>query len=150
MNVEEIKRLYSKKDKMHNFSHIFRIRKNANKLSKGLKIDKKLLNFLILFHGLKNYAKENKKDFDKKYVKSLLRYKNPKEIEEKIIIDANTLDNIGKQGIKKALFVGRKIGRSDKKTFDYIKKNLKNLKFYTKMGKNSGKKQIKIMRKMLK
>ena len=151
MKINEIKNLYNKKDKMHNWEHILRIRKNVLILKKNCNnIDEDLLNFLVKFHGLKNYVVKNKTKFSKVYITSLLRHnKNPKRIEEKIVFDANLLDNVGLNGIKKAINFGRMIGRSEKETFDYLRENIKKVKFYTKIGKKEGRKQIKIMKKAL-
>ena len=152
MKISEIKKLYDKKDKQHNWNHILRIKKKIKILKKPYKkINEDLLNFLILFHGLKDYIKKNKKEFDNKYIKSLLRHnKNPKKIEEKLVFDANMLDNIGKQGIRKALIYGKIINRNKKETYEYLKKNIKNIKFHTIKGKQISKKEIKFMEKKLK
>lgn len=152
MNVVELKKLYSKKDKMHNFNHIIRIEKNSNLIKRDYKnIDDNLLKFLILFHGLKEYVKTNQNKFGKYYVQSLYRSHNkPKRAEEKIVFDANLLDNLGETGIKKALYVGKLKKRSKKSTFEYIKKNIKKLKFYTKKGEEIGNKKIKEIGRKLK
>ena len=136
---------------MHNWKHIKRIRKNAEIIKKFYKkIDENLLKFLISYHGLKDYVQKNKKKFDKEYIKSLFRsHKNPKMIEEKIVFDANMLDNVGKQGIKKALYVGKNLGRSKEDTFKFIKNEINKVKFYTKNGKKLGKKNIEYMKKRM-
>ena len=69
---------------------------------------------------------------------------------EKLVYDANLLDNIGRHGIKKALYVGSKIGRKESETYKYLKNNLKKVKFYTKIGKKLGKKEAKTMKVLLK
>ena len=150
--ITQIKKIYSKKDKYHNFNHILRIKKKVKILRKSYKkINEDLLSFLILYHGLKNYVKKNKKDFQKDYVISLFRHsKSPLKIEEKLVYDANMLDNLGKQGIKKALYVGKKFGRNKEQTFAYLRKELNGVKLYTKKGKVLGKKEIEIMKKILK
>ena len=150
--INKLKKLYSKKDPSHNWNHIIRIKKNAEKISKSYKsLDKKLLKFLIEFHGLKEYVEQNKKEFDKIFVKCLLRHnKNPKKIEEKIVHDANLMDNLGKHGIKKALGYGKIIKRDKKDTYEYLRRNTRNINFYTNEGKRIGKEQIKIMQRILK
>jgi hypothetical protein len=152
MKISKLKKLYSKKDKAHNWNHILRLKKRIKVLKKPYKnINENLLNFLVNHHGLKDYVKENKNQFDRSFVQALLRHhKNPKTSEEKIVFDANMLDNVGYSGIKKALNVGEDIGRSKKETFEYLKKNIQKVKFYTKRGKEMGKKEILIMKKRLK
>jgi len=151
MKISEIKKLYGSKDKMHDWNHIRRIKKNAELLKKGEKADEELLNFLINFHGLKDYVLLHKNEFEKNKVQSLIRsHKNPKLIEEKIVFDANTLDNLGVQGMKKALYVGRLKGRNKEDTFDYLRESLKRIKFYTKKGKEIGEREMKLMEEKLK
>lgn len=152
MNVNQIKKLYSRKDKLHNWSHILRIKRNIQFLRKDYSnINEELLDFLIKFHGLKSYVLKNKNKFDKNWITALLRNnKNPKSIEEKLVFDANMLTNTGKEGIRKAIEVGKLLGRSREKTINYLKKEIKNIRFYTKKGKLSGKKKISAMKKWLK
>lgn len=115
------------------------------------KLDEELLKFLVNFHGLKDYIKSNKDKFPKDYIKSLLRYnKKPKLIEEKIVFDANMLDNVGKQGIKKSLEYGKQINRTKEDTFRYLRANINKARFYTNLGKKLGIKQIKIMKEVIK
>ena len=151
MNINEIKKVYSKKDNEHNFTHILRLKKNVRILKKNIwKINEDLLEFLILYHGLKDYVTKNKKDFDNQKVISLLRHNdNPKTIEEKIVFDANMLDNLDRQGIRKSLCIGKKIGRNKEETFNYLKREMKKAKFYTKEGKRLGREQIRRMRRDL-
>lgn len=150
MKIEQIKRLYSRKDKEHNFLHILRLKKKVKILKKPYKVNEELLNFLVLFHGLKDYVKKHKSKFNKEQYNSLLRHNsNPRKIEEKIVFDANMLDNVGKNGLKKALRFGKMINRSKKDTIIYIKKNINKAKFYTKLGKKLGRKELKNMRKYL-
>jgi hypothetical protein len=58
--------------------------------------------------------------------------------------------SFGKFGIKKALIVGRERGRSKKETIDYIAENINNIRFYTKVGKKLGNKDIKITKNFIK
>jgi len=152
MEIRKIKKLYFKKDKMHNWNHILRIRKRANLIKKDYKkVNEELLSFIINFHGLKDYINKNKKEFNINFIKSLIRsHRNPIRVEEKIVFDANMLDNTGNQGIKKAIYVGKLRGRNKNQTYEYLKKNLSKAKFYTKKGKEIGRKDIEIMRKKLK
>ncbi len=148
-NLAEVKKLYAKKDKMHNWNHILRIKKTVKTLKKDYSnLNENILEFLINYHGLKDYVKANKNNFPKNYIEALLRHnKTPKTIEEKIVHDANQLDNIGKKGIKKALAYGKMIGRTKEETFNYIRKALKNpIRFYTIEGKKLSKLAIKEMR----
>jgi hypothetical protein len=147
MKLLEIKNLYSKKNKMHDWDHILRLKRRVNLLKKNYKnIDEDLLKFLVLFHGLKYYVMKKKKDFSEGYVRSLMRYnKKPIKIEEKVVFDANALDNVGNFGIKKALTYGRLIGRSVDNTKKYLKGEVKRVKFYTIQGKVRGEKGVKIM-----
>ena len=151
MKISEIKRLYAKKDKMHNWNHVLRLKRNVKILREPYQnINEDLLDFLINFHGLKDYVKKNKKNFDKYSVSSLLRHnKSPKTIEEKLVFDANILDNVGKSGLKKALHFGKNIKRKKEDTFRYLRENIKRMKFHTKLGKQLGKKEINIMKEIL-
>ena len=151
MKLADIKKIYVKKDKMHNFNHILRIKRKIIILKRPYKnINLDLLNFLILFHGLKDYVKKNKNKFRKEYVSSLLRHsRTPKKLEEKLIFDANMLDNTGRAGIKKAMNYGKALGRSEKETMKYIKNNLHKVRFYTIEGRKIGRKRIEIMKKFV-
>lgn len=150
LEVSDIRKLYNNKDKLHNFSHILRIKKYADFIKKNYKVHEGLLRFILLFHGAKDYVIKNKEKFDSDYVKSLLRHnKNPIKIEEKIVHDANALDNIGNEGIKKALYAGKLKGRSIEKTKNYVRSELKKLKFYTKQGKEMSKNKIEVIKEWL-
>jgi hypothetical protein len=59
------------------------------------------------------------------------------------------LDNVGKSGIEKALYIGRKVGRTKKETFEYLRLALKHARFYTKTGKKLGKIRINEMKELL-
>jgi len=152
MKLKEIKKLYSKKDDEHGWKHILKVKRNVNVIKKSyVKTNKNLLDFLILFHGLKEYVDKNKNKFDKNYIVSLKKsHTKPKKIEEKLVFDANQLINVGDSGVKKAIKVGEKIGRNKEKTFDYIKKKLEKLEFYTPLGKKIGKQEINKMKTNLK
>lgn len=148
MKISKLRIIYNKKDKMHDWDHILKLRKDVNILKKPYKkIDDKLLKFLTTFHGLGEFVKDNKKDFDPYYIRCLLRHnKNPKRIEEKIVFDANMFDNVGKRGIRKALLFGKSIGRTKQETFQYLAENIDKAKFHTKLGKKLGMRKIAIMK----
>lgn len=152
IDLKKIKSLYLKKDRTHNYNHILRLKRNVNVLKKQYKkLDEDLLNFLVNFHGLGDYIKGNKDKFPKNYIESFLRHnKKPKLIEEKLVFDANMLDNVGKQGIKKSLEYGKQINRTKEDTLNYLRANINQVKFYTKIGKQLGDKQIKIMKEIIK
>tara|TARA_B100000315_G_scaffold166615_1_gene155206 strand:+ start:174 stop:671 length:498 start_codon:yes stop_codon:yes gene_type:complete len=152
-----VKPLYAKKDSMHNFHHIMRIKQKLTFLKKDYKkIDKNRLNFLLYFHGLKDWVEKNKNkiedlDFDEEDINSLKRRtKNPKTPEEKLIHDANLLENVGRFGIQKSLIVGKKLGRTKEGTIYFLKENIDKFNFYTPTGKRLGKKRIEIMKNFIK
>ncbi len=157
MEVKEIKikklvkPLYNEKDKMHNFSHILRIKRKSNFLKKDYKnIDNNLLLFLIYFHGLKKWVIKNKKKvlefgFNETHIKSLTRKNDiPIKPEEKIICDANMLENVGNFGIKKAKILAKEFNQSQKEMLILAKMFQNKYRFYTPTGKKLGKKGIKI------
>ena len=147
-----LKQLYAKKDKMHNFTHILRIKRSVARLRNPNKnINEDFLDFLIAYHGLKEYVRKHRNHFPKLYVQALLRHtKKPQTLEERLVHDANLLDNLGKQGIQKALYVGRLLGRCREHTFAYLRTCLKKgIRFYTKQGKQLGKKELVYMRRKL-
>ena len=158
MEIEEfVKPLYKNKDSMHNFNHILRIQKKIRFLKKRYyKINKNKLKFLIYFHGQKEWANSNRKKllskgYPKEYLIALNRHtKKPKTIEEKLVSDANLLEAVGKFGIKKSLQVGKEIGRTRKETIEYMRKNIKKIKFYTKEGKKIGNPRIMTINEFLK
>jgi hypothetical protein len=151
-----VKPLYAKKDSMHNYHHIMRIKKKLTFLKRDYeKIDTKRLNFLLYFHGLKDWVEKNKKKildlgFDERDISLLKRHiKNPKTKEEKLVHDANLLENVGKFGIQKSLIVGKKLGRTRKETIDFLKKSIDKVNFYTPTGKILGRKRIRIVEKFI-
>ena len=151
-----VKPLYKKKDSMHNFKHILKIKRKIPYLKKDYKkINNDKLNFLTYFHGLKKFVNKNRKEilelgYNREYIKTLNRHiKNPKTVEEKIVSDANSLESVGKFGIKKAFAVGKKQKRTKKETIIFIKRNIKKIKFYTKKGKTLGNKGIKVIERYL-
>lgn len=151
-----VKSLYKDKDSMHNLSHIRRIKQKTNLLKKDYKlVDKDLLNFLIYFHGLKKWVKNHKTKvlglgFTTKHIRSLIRKTDaPIKKEEKIVCDANMLENVGNFGIKKAKILAREFNQTPKETLSLAKKFQKKYKFYTKTGKTLGKKGLAIKKKWI-
>ena len=148
--IKFVKPLYSKKDCMHNFGHIKRIKRKVAFLKKQYKIlDKDFLNFLIYFHGIRKWAEKNKRKLVKLGYPSLWVSKINKPItpEGKVVWDANMLENVGKFGIKKTLALERYYGQTRKQTLKIAEKFMKNYKFYTPLGKKLGNPGIKIKRK---
>lgn len=161
LNEKEIAKFvnpfYANKDPMHNFSHILRIKRKVLILKKQYQsLDRELLIFLIYFHGLKKWTIKNKKKvlemgFNKKHIESLTRKNDiPKKQEEKIVCDANQLENVGKFGIKKALSLARYFKQTKKETAELQKKFISKYKFYTPLGKELGKDGVRIKKDWLK
>ncbi len=155
--VEFVKPLYAKKDSMHNFEHVLRIKRKVTELRKDYKrIDEEKLKFLIYFHGLTYYLKEHEKKvikmgFPKEWIKALYRHtKNPQTIEEKLVSDANFLEAVGRFGIKKALQVGKERNQTMEQTLEIMQQTINKVKFYTKKGKELGNPGIKIVQEFLK
>ena len=154
--IEFVKPLYTNKDSMHNFKHILRIKRRVYQLKKGHQnIDKNKLNFLIYFHGLSNYVRISKNALSqlkipKEYIKALYRHtKKPISIEEKLVSDANLLEAVGLFGIKKSLQVGKERKQTTKETLKIMNKNIRKIRFYTKIGKRLGNPGIKIIKEFL-
>ncbi len=148
IELEKVKSLYKNKDAQHNWKHILKIRKNVELLRNKEILDENLLNFFINYHGLKDYVNENKKSYE--YEALIRSHKNPESNEEKLVYDANMLTNIGKDGVKKALAYGKRIGRSKENTYKYLNEKIKEIKFYTKKGKIIGKMKLDEMKNILK
>lgn len=137
MNVlEQLKKEVQKKisnDPAHDFDHIMRVYKNAEKLAKKEKANSKLVLSAALLHDIVNYPKSDKRSKNSstqsaiKARKILLKYgfsdseikiiadairdhsfsknKTPKTLEGKILQDADRLDAIGAIGIARAFAV---------------------------------------------
>ncbi len=155
--IEFVKPLYAHKDSMHDFKHIIKIKKRVNLYKKDYKnINEQKLRFLVYFHGLKKYVKENKQkiidmEFPKDWINALYRHtKNPKTIEEKLVSDANLQEIVGKGGIKRTILVGRERNQTMKQTLKIMKDNINKARFYTKKGKELGEPGIKIVKDFLK
>lgn len=155
--VEFVKPLYERKDSMHNFEHILRIKKRVGLYKQDYKkVDEQKLKFLIYFHGLGKYVKEHEKEiikvcFPKQWLISLYRHtKKPQTIEEKLVSDANLWEAVGKYGIKKSLQVGRERNQTMEQTLKIMSDNISKVKFYTKKGKELGEPRIKVVKEFLK
>ncbi len=123
-----------KTDTAHDFNHIMRVYKNAQKLCKKEKVSKKLVLSAVLLHDIISYPKSDKRskmsslksaeeakkilkklDFTAEEIQivsdairdhSFSRGKNPQTLEGKILQDADRLDAIGAIGIARAFAVG--------------------------------------------
>ena len=128
-NVEKI----MKNDPAHDFDHIMRVYKNAEKLCRKEKVKSKLVLTAALLHDIVSYAKSDKRSKNastesakkaktmlKKYDysndeieiitdairdHSFSKQKTPETIEGKILQDADRLDAIGAIGIARAFSV---------------------------------------------
>jgi len=123
-----------KNDSAHDFNHIMRVFKNAQKLCKKEKANEKLVLSAALLHDIISYPKSDKRskssslksaeeskkilkklDFSEKEIQlvsdairdhSFSRGKTPKTLEGKILQDADRLDAIGAIGIARVFAVG--------------------------------------------
>jgi uncharacterized protein len=128
-------------DSAHDFDHIMRVYKNAQKICKKEKTDEKLVLSAVLLHDVISYPKSDKRsklssfkssDASKQILKnydftedeiqiisdaikdhSFSQNKTPKTIEGKILQDADRLDAIGAIGIARVFAVAG----SEKKPF---------------------------------
>ena len=129
---KEVKVIISN-DPAHDFDHIMRVYKNAEKLAKKEKANKKLVLSAALLHDIVNYPKSDKRsknsstqsaikakkilskyNFSNSEIKvitdairdhSFSKHKIPKTLEGKILQDADRLDAIGAIGIARAFAV---------------------------------------------
>jgi len=123
-----------KNDSAHDFNHVMRVYKNAQKLCKEEKANKKLVLSAVLLHDLISYSKSdprsklssiksaqeakkilNNLDYSSKELRiisdairdhSFSRGKIPQTLEGKILQDADRLDAIGAIGIARVFAVG--------------------------------------------
>ena len=146
-----VKPIFAKKDPMHNWEHILRIKRKVSLLKKQYKnINEDFLNFLIYFHG--SWAKKNKKKILKLgYPASWIsKIDKPTSSEGKIVWDANCLENVGRYGIRKTLKLEKYYRQTRKETLDIVKKFARKYKFYTPLGKKLGNQGIEIKKRWLK
>ena len=129
-----------KNDVTHDFEHILRVYKNAQKICKKEKVNKKLVLSAVLLHDLVLYSKSHKlsklssiqsakksKQILKKYSfskeeiivisdaihdHSFSQHKIPNSLEGKILQDADRLDALGAIGIARVFATGGSLGRS--------------------------------------
>jgi uncharacterized protein len=121
-------------DLAHDYSHIMRVYKNAQKISRHEKADTRLVLAAVLLHDIVQYPKSDKRsklsslesaaiaekilakhDFTKKEISiisdairdhSYSRNKTPKTLVGKILQDADRLDALGAIGIARTFSVG--------------------------------------------
>jgi uncharacterized protein len=126
-------------DSAHDFEHIVRVYKNAQKISKKEKADEKLVLSAALLHDIVSYPKSDKRsknsslesakkaktilkkyDFTEKEITivsdaisnhSFSQKKTPKTIEGKILQDADRLDALGAIGIARVFATGGALSR---------------------------------------
>ena len=126
-------------DSAHDFEHMMRVYKNAQKLCKKEKVTEKLVLCAVLLHDIVSYPKSDKRsknssiDSAKKAIIILKRYgfteneitiisdairehsfsqkKTPKTIEGKILQDADRLDALGAIGIARVFATGGSLKR---------------------------------------
>lgn len=127
-------KLGMKNDSAHDFAHILRVYKNAQKLCKQEKANEKLVLSAVLLHDIVSYPKSDKRshlssqqsakkaekilkklDFTNNEIQivsdairdhSFTRGKTPQTLEGKILQDADRLDAIGAIGIARVFAVG--------------------------------------------
>ena len=132
--LEEQIKQKMKNDPAHDFNHVMRVYKNAQKLCKKENVNEKLVLTAVLLHDIISYpkfdkrskysavrsAKESKKilknlNFSSKEIQivydaisnhSFSKGKTPQSIEGKILQDADRLDAIGAIGIARVFTVG--------------------------------------------
>ncbi len=133
-------------DPAHDFDHIMRVYKNAEKLAKKEKANTKLILSAALLHDIVNYPKSDKRsknsstesavrarqilskyDFSNSEMKiitdtihdhSFSKNRTPKTLEGKILQDADRLDAIGAIGIARAFAVSGSDDRPFYNTLD--------------------------------
>ncbi|MCV0399287.1 MAG: HD domain-containing protein [Nitrosarchaeum sp.] len=138
-SLQDMVRKKIKNDSAHDFNHIMRVYKNAQKLCKKEKANEKLVLSSVLLHDIISYPKSDKRckissvesaeeakkilkafDFTDKEIQivsdairdhSFSRSKIPKTLEGKILQDADRLDAIGAIGIARVFAVGGSEGR---------------------------------------
>ena len=137
---EEVAKRMAKNDPAHDFEHVLRVYKNAQRICKTEKVDSRLVFTAALLHDIISFRKSDKrsktsssksaleaKKILKKYnyseneVKiiadaiekhSYSKNKIPKTIEGKILQDADRLDAIGAIGIARTFAVGGEENRT--------------------------------------
>lgn len=128
-----------KNDVTHDFEHILRVYKNAQKICKKEKVNEKLVLSAVLLHDLVLYSKSDKRSklssiqsakkskqilkkygFSKEEIivisdairdHSFSQHKIPNSLEGKILQDADRLDALGAIGIARVFATGGLLGR---------------------------------------
>ena len=136
-------------DSAHDFDHIMRVYKNAQKICKNEKVNPKLVLCAVLLHDIISYPKSDKRsklssiksaeastkilkkyDFTEDEIQiiseairdhSFSQNKTPKTIEGKILQDADRLDAIGAIGIARVFAVAGSGNRPFYRIFDEYK-----------------------------
>lgn len=131
---EEVKRRTANNDSAHDFGHIMRVLKNAQRISSKEKADQRIITAAVLLHDIISYPKSDPRSKNssiqsaKTAKKILARYhfkkneiytiteairthsfsrgETPNTLEGKILQDADRLDAIGAIGIARAFSVG--------------------------------------------
>lgn len=130
---KEVKKIVAKNDPAHDFEHILRVYKNAEKICKTEKADKKLVLSAVLLHDIVSFPKSDKRsktasiksaikakkilkrfNFSMTEIKIIMdaieshsfsKNKKPKTLEGKILQDADRLDALGSIGIARTFAV---------------------------------------------
>lgn len=137
---KEVKKIVAKNDPAHDFEHILRVYKNAEKICKTEKANKKLVLSAVLLHDIVSFPKSDKRsktasiksaikakkilkrfNFSMTEIKIIMdaieshsfsKNKKPKTLEGKILQDADRLDALGSIGIARTFAVGGGENRS--------------------------------------
>ena len=137
-NLDRIKEIaekqLAKNDPAHDFEHVMRVYRNAEKICKSEKIDSNLVLTSVLLHDIISFSKNDKRskssslqsaklakriiskmDFDEDEIEiicdaidqhSFTKNQKPKTLVGKILQDADRLDAIGAVGIARAFTTG--------------------------------------------
>ena len=137
--IEFVTPYYQNKDIMHNLSHIERVLKCANRLSKqtGVNVNIDAITYAAYFHGFVYNEEEKiskwleKKLFLKDNIKFIikiswesLKEEMPETFEGKILHDAHMIEGGRTYLVVKSLITGSVRGQTLEQTIDYIEKNI--------------------------